>query len=208
MGRSSWAGVDVGGRRKGFHLAVVDERLQVTVGQAATAADADEWLEAAQPSVVAIDSPCGWAPADELSRPCEREFAALGLCGIRFTPNEEVAGARVDTYLEWIHVGLELWEALRARWVEVVECFPTASWSAWLGPRGSRRRAVWTKEGIARLRDHGVGGLEAVRNQDQRDAVAAALTARQWALDRGSTHAFGHLVVPAPTPEPPLICLG
>ncbi|MCI3949092.1 MAG: hypothetical protein K0R11_1026, partial [Acidimicrobiales bacterium] len=36
----------------------------------------------------------------------------------------------------------------------------------------------------------------AVRDQDQRDAVAAALTARQWDRDPASVEDFGGLVVP------------
>lgn len=195
MGRS-WVGVDVGGRRKGFHVAVVDDGLHVTLGRARTADACVDLLIAARPSLVGIDSPCAWAEPGELSRACERAFAATGLCGIRFTPNEKAARARTDRYLEWVWLGLELWDALAEADVPAVECFPTASWSAWLGARRSRSRATWTTEGIARLRATGVGGLEEVRDQDQRDAVAAALTARQTAVAPDAVVRFGALVVP------------
>lgn len=147
--------------------------------------------------VVAIDAPAAWAPDGELSRACEREFASAGLCGIRYTPDAATAAARTDRYLEWIELGLELWDVVRAMDMHVIECFPTASWSAWLGPRGNRSRAGWTKEGIAKLADGGIAGLEAVRNQDERDAVAAALTARQWAIAPSTVDRLGDLVVPS-----------
>jgi hypothetical protein len=46
------------------------------------------------------------------------------------------------------------------------------------------------------LRDHGVSGLAAVRNQDQRDAVAAALTARQQDRQQPTVATYGDLTVP------------
>ena len=54
-----WAGVDVGGRRKGFHAAVVDDR-QLVAGPAALpdAAAVTVWLMQWQPLIVAVDSPC------------------------------------------------------------------------------------------------------------------------------------------------------
>jgi predicted nuclease with RNAse H fold len=149
--------------------------------------------------VVAIDSPSSWAANGDLSRECERDFVRTGLCGIRFTPDEATAAARTDRYLEWIELGLELWVAARAAGLHPIECFPTASWSAWLGPRGSRRRAPWTRNGIADLAEAGVAGLELARNQDDRDSVAAAFTARQWEAAPSSVDRFGDLVVPKPS---------
>jgi predicted nuclease with RNAse H fold len=192
---TTWAGVDVGGRRKGFHLAVLDAQLHVTLEQVRSAEDCMGIFRSVDPSVVAIDSPCEWADAGELSRGCERAFTRANLCGIRYTPNEQLANARVDRYLEWIVLGLTLWERLRATNARVIECFPTASWTAWLGRRQPRTRAVWTRSGIDQLGRH-VSGLDAVGNQDQRDAVAAALTARQWDLRRATVRCFGELVVP------------
>ena len=74
----------------------------------------------------------------------------------------------------------------------VLECFPTASWTRWEKPRGRRRRDAWTREVLMGL---GLSGV-VPRNQDQRDAVAAALTARQHR--EGATERFGDIVVPLP----------
>ena len=193
-----WAGVDVGGRRKGFHVAVVDDDLTIRLHRASSPSAAAELLGAIAPKVVGIDSPRAWADAGDRSRACERAFAAARICGIRFTPDAATAAARTDTYFEWIEHGLELWAACEDRGIEVFECFPTASWSAWFGSRGPRSRAAWTRDAIQRL------GLPAhgARSQDDRDAIAAALTARQRSLDPNSTCRFGDLVVPQPGSSP------
>jgi hypothetical protein len=44
----------------------------------------------------------------------------------------------------------------------------------------------------------GLDGMPARTNQDQRDAIAAAVTARQHTL--GMTETMGEIVVPAMTP--------
>lgn len=191
----AWAGVDVGGRSKGFHGAVAHAGC-IAVGpeQLATPTEAVEWLRSSSPAVVAVDSPRACAPVGERSRPGEREFARAKICGIRWTPEE--ARVRGNPYYEWVENGLELYELLRADaaaegW-EAVECFPTASWTVWAGRRRKRSRAAWTN---AALNDLDLTGLPPRRlNQDDRDAIAAALTAR--AYDRGDTREFDEIVVP------------
>jgi hypothetical protein len=57
--------------------------------------------------------------------------------------------------------------------------------------RGSRSRAAWTREGLRRLR---LKGIPEKTNQDARDAIAAALTARLYDVEW--TEAFGEIEVP------------
>jgi hypothetical protein len=111
------------------------------------------------------------------------------VCGIRWTPDEREVGA--NPYYGWVVEGLCLYEALGRRGVPAIEVFPTASWTRWLGPRGNRSRAAWTTAGLAALP---LDGLPVRSNQDVRDAIAAAVTARAHA--RGMTEAFGEIVVP------------
>jgi predicted nuclease with RNAse H fold len=87
--------------------------------------------------------------------------------------------------------GLALFDALAGRGAEVIEVFPTASWTRWLGTRGRRTRTGWTRDGLSALN---LRGLPARTNQDRRDAIAAAITARLH--DRGLTEAIGEIVVP------------
>jgi predicted nuclease with RNAse H fold len=183
-----WAGVDVGGRRKGFHIAIVDDRALDEVAHVKRAGDVVAWLGERMPQVVAVDSPIAVAPDGAASRDCERRLARA-ICGIRYTPERSrLAG---NGYYEWVEHGLELHEALRGGPWTVIECFPTASWTRWAGSKGPRTRAAWTQAALGAL---GVAGLPRRLGQDSRDAIAAAVTAR--AYGRGETEAFGEIVVP------------
>lgn len=196
--RTAWAGVDVGGAKKGFHVALVDESglvegpLQVNDPEQVV-----KLLASYHPKVVAIDSPRSCSPPGEKARLSERKFAEAGICGIRWTPEEaKLAG---NPYYDWIVRGRALYAALQRvdevpSW-EVIEVFPTASWTIWAGKRGTKRRAAWSREALDAL---GLAALPSRRlNQDDRDAIAAALTARLFS--EGRTRSFGgEIVVPTP----------
>jgi predicted nuclease with RNAse H fold len=185
-----WAGIDVGGRRKGFHCALIvgDEVRALFHSQAA--GELVEWLRVQQPRLVAVDSPVSTAPDGLSSREGERLLVRARVCSIRYTPTR----AEVDRndYYEWIRNGLELYAALAAAEIPAIECFPTASWSRLAGPRGKERRAAWTRRALAAL---DLGGIPPRLNQDYRDAIGAAMTARLH--DEGATEAFGEIVVPS-----------
>jgi predicted nuclease with RNAse H fold len=184
-----WAGVDVGGRRKGFHLALVDEeRLRAGPVRKATVAEAIRWLSWRVPRLVAVDSPIEPAPDGMRSRPEER-LLTRAVCGIRYTPDRATLSR--SHYYEWILRGLDLYAALEVAGLAAIECFPTASFTRWAGPRGSATRAAWTRTALAAL---GVAGVPPGLSQDGRDAIAAALTAR--VLDQGRAERFGKIVVP------------
>lgn len=195
MTRELWAGVDVGGVRKGFHVAVVDAvGLVADPCTLATPGEVAGWLAGLRPLLVGVDSPAAPAPAGERSRPDERAFARAGICSIRWTP--DLAGLEPDRspradYYAWIRHGLELHAALAAAGLAGVECFPTASWTCWGGPRGARGRGAWSEEV---LRSLPLEGVPPRLNQDERDAIGAALTAR--AHTAGLTRTFGAIVVP------------
>ena len=182
---SSWLGVDVGGRRKGFDVALVDEHRLLRLHGRLDGDAVVSLVEETGPAVVGIDSPCGCAPAGQTARPGEL-MLARAVCGIRWTPDE--ARVRANGYYAWVVEGLALYAALQAS--NVIEVFPTASWTRWLGPRVGTR-GMWTTDGLKRL---SLDGVPARTNQDQRDAIAAALTARQH--DEGLTESFGEIVVP------------
>ena len=182
----TWAGVDVGGRRKGFHAAVVDERgLVAGPRRLARAKDAAEWLAGHAPLLVAVDSPRQPAPDGLGSRSCERELARA-VCGIRYTPARRLLPG--NPYYEWILNGFELYDVLERAGLEAIECFPTASWTRWAGGRRGTR-AAWSAAALARI----MPGAPRL-SQDGRDAIAAALTARSTA--RGAVERFGDIVVP------------
>jgi predicted nuclease with RNAse H fold len=191
---TSWLGIDVGGERKGFDAALIDEHRVLAMDHKLTRVAVMELVEAARPVLVGIDGPCCWAPEGETARVGER-LLNRAVCGIRWTPDEH-EGSRND-YYAWIRGGLALFDALRSAGVEAIEVFPTASWTRWHGPRGSLTRALWSRSALASL------DLECVparTNQDQRDAIAAAVTARQHTF--GRTDAYGEILVPKPARPP------
>jgi predicted nuclease with RNAse H fold len=191
-------GIDVGGRRKGFHGAAV-RGSEVVAGpeRLADVATAVAWVVDLAPTVVALDSPGTCAPPGASSRADERELARA-VCGIRWTPGRSrLAG---NPYYEWVEHGLELYAALEAAGIaadRLVETFPTAAWTIWAGPRGKIPRAEWS---AAALADLGLAGVPDRRlSQDDRDAVAAALVARLHA--EGASTAYGEIVTPAARPD-------
>ena len=167
----------------------MDERRLVEWRRRQSVDDVVELVAAAQPRVVAIDSPRSCAPAGATHRPDEAQLRRGVGCGIRWTPPRE----RLDgnPYYGWIVEGLRLYAALGGMPVQTIECFPTASWTRWHGPRKGRRRSEWSRAALAGL---GLEGVPRVTSQDLRDAIAAAVTAR--AYTHGDYEHFGDIVVP------------
>ncbi len=185
--------MDVGGPRKGFDVAVLDVEDGVTLHRTRDPVQVVALVHGA--CLVGVDSPMAWAPDGQASRPDERAFARARVCGIRYTPDEARARARTDDHLGWVWQGLQLYAALAAAGVPSTEVFPTAAWTRWLGPRGERSRARWSREGLQRMRAAGLTDTPAATTQDARDAVAAALVTRQ--VTHGDVEEFGTLAVPA-----------
>jgi predicted nuclease with RNAse H fold len=191
-------GIDVGGRRKGFHGCAMRGR-EIVAGpeRLADVGAAVEWIVALAPSTVAIDSPCEGAPAGTRSRPDEHDFFDAGICHIRWTPAVEFFALN-PPYYEWIVHGFELYDALAERLpsAHLIETFPTAAWTSWAGSRGKPSRARWSRDALAAL---DLANVPSRHNQDDRDAIAAGLVAQLH--DEGAkTRAFGRLIVPADGP--------
>lgn len=187
-----WAGVDVGGPRKGFHVAAVDEGGVVLAPRCLQSVQsATDLVLSLGPVVIGIDSPCRPAPPGERSRACERELVRA-VCGIRYTPDAHTIAAG-GNYYGWIRNGLLLYEALATK-CRLAEVFPTASWTRLYGPRGSTPRGAWSRAALASL---GLNDVPTRRlSQDDRDAIGAAWTARLCSKP-GAIEWFGDIAVPA-----------
>lgn len=190
----NWIGVDVGGERKGFDLAVIDRSRLLLLRGRLTCAETVKIVDEFGPAVIGIDSPRSCAPEGTRSRECERELVTQ-VCGIRFTPDPVAVDS--SDYYAWIRQGFKLYDALEPVEAEVIEVFPTASWTRWLGNRGSQRRSAWTRTGLRKL---ALSSLPQRTNQDQRDAIAAAVTARQY--HDGTAQRIGEIVVPGGPCQP------
>lgn len=177
--------MDVGGARKGFHLAMLrGSELHLEGDDLLSPRDVLKTIDSmgiksSQIGAIGIDSPQNWAPGQEKSRPCEREYRRLGLSGIYFTPNER--HAKGNAFYDWVRNGLGLYGLLEKEGIKkAIEVFPTGSWSRWCGSRKKNvSRAAWTKRGIETLvAEHSIDIHGKVTNQDKRDAIAAAVTAQ------------------------------
>ena len=188
-----WAGVDVGARKKGFHVAVVSTSGIEARFRATDPAAVAAFLSEQGPRVVAVDSPRSPARPRQRSREDERALVRAGVCGIRFIPDHATLRSHPRGFYDWVLNGFALYEELvaapEARWA-VIECFPTASFTRIGGPRGATSRAAWSRDVLARL------GFDPLGNQDERDAVMAALTARIY--DEDGCERFGEIFVPRP----------
>ena len=104
-----WMGVDVGARRKGFDVSVLDDELALIelrahqdVGQVV------ELVTAHRPTVVGIDCPKVPAPLGARYRNDEMELRRA-VCGIRWTP--DLPSLQASDYFAWVLHGLELYAA-------------------------------------------------------------------------------------------------
>lgn len=196
--RDGWAGVDVGGERKGFHAALLRPDGRVECHESRDPRGLARWLFGdGAPRVVAVDSPCTAAPTGATRRACEQQFADRRVCGIRWTPDQATLGDSLRGYYGWVNNGQRLYRALAdvatSLGSVIVECFPTATLTRIGGPRGGRPRAAWSRDHLQRW-----GLLDGRSNQDQRDALVAAVTA--WLHDQSGPHTetlAGELVIPA-----------
>src|SRR4051812_36855996 len=107
-----WLGVDVGGKKKGFDVAAIDDRRLLALAGRLDRAKVLSLIEQARPTIVAIDSPRTCAPSGQTTRDGERELVAKDICHIRWTPDETQVYAR--PYFAWVVEGLALYEALSA----------------------------------------------------------------------------------------------
>jgi predicted nuclease with RNAse H fold len=190
-----WGGVDVGSTSKGFDAAIIHGANVVCGPQRfLEPGEAAAWLAAHEPTIVAVDSPPDYAPRGKKLREAEREFLQKRICNIRPTPHLDVLEAHPRLY-GWILNGRRLYAALNRRkkdigW-QIIECFPTATWTQIGARRGVRGRAEWSAEILRALR---LNGLPNRLNQDARDALGAAHTARLFGRDE--CYEFRTLVVP------------
>ena len=184
-------GVDVGGRRKGFDVALVDGLSLVALHSRRSCRQVVELALAAAPAAIGIDSPAACAATGEKSRPGERKLARE-VCPIFFTPDEAEVHSG-NPFYGWVVEGLALYEALHAALpgTPSTEVFPSAAWTVWAGPRDGRPKPQWSREALVRA---GLDGLPARCSQDARDAAGAALVAGLYG--EGRTRDFGGIAVP------------
>lgn len=117
-------GIDVGGVKKGFHLALADSTSQNIESICANASiqEAIEFVDNHQPEIIAIDCPPRAAINGPNTRLSERQINRLPGVRIQWTRRPS------HTPPEWMTHGEQLWRALAHEFPQlpIIETFPTA----------------------------------------------------------------------------------
>jgi predicted nuclease with RNAse H fold len=198
------AGIDVGGKGKGFHAAVMRNGI-LTARAIATAQEAADWCVAEGAQVVAVDAPMGWSVTGR-SRQAERELKWDGVIIQCFrTPDAETG--RTKAFYGWVWNGMELYDCLAHHYRRydgmnragevVFETFPNAVACALAGrvipakPKRATRRGLLQAQGLDDSR---------LKNIDEVDAALCALTAVRFTAGRTvqfGNAAEGFIVIPS-----------
>jgi predicted nuclease with RNAse H fold len=187
-------GIDVGGKRKGFHAVALRGKTFGTQRSAGPREIVD-WCLKWEAVVVAVDAPCDWSQSSS-SRLAERELARKGIHCFA-TPTRVRAVAHERGFYDWVFNGEKLYEHLKARGYPLFdgevrkgpicfETFPHAIVCSLIGrvvpakPKNSTRRKV--------LRNLGCDD-SLLTNIDFVDAALCAVTAERFV--NGLTVSFG-----------------
>lgn len=189
-------GIDVGGKKKGFHAVALRDRCVRGTLVTSNTADVAAWCREHNASAIGVDAPCRWSLTGR-ARPCERDLARLGL-SVFSTPCR--TRGTVHPFYRWMVNGAELFGTLApqyrlfdgrtaARDRLCFETFPQAIACALAGRTLSARhkrvdrRRLLEKAGIA---------TETLTTIDDIDAALCALAAQH--VLAGSFNAYGDAI--------------
>jgi predicted nuclease with RNAse H fold len=175
-------GIDVGGRKKGFHAVALRASTVVDTLVTCRADEVVKWCRDHDATIVGIDAPCKWSLTGR-ARSCERELAALGLSTFS-TPS--LVRSRDHPFYGWMLNGAELFGLLKPHYRLFdgrtsalgrlcFETFPQAVASALAGTtllardKRADRRRVLIRAGIV---------TDALTNIDRIDATLCAVAAQ------------------------------
>ncbi len=187
-------GIDVGGKKKGFHAVALRDGI-VDTKRSAEPTEIVEWCLSLEAVVVAVDSPCGWSQSSS-SRLAERELARQRIYAFA-TPTRTHAVDHKKGFYDWVFNGEELYRRLFARHYPLFdgkrsdglicfETFPHAIVCALAGrvvpakPKASGRRKVLCQLGF---------DVSPLSNIDFIDAALCAVTAERFL--KGQTKRYG-----------------
>ena len=191
--RTTVAGVDVGGMKKGFHAVVLRDAKFLDKLATRSAAEVVTWCRDHQTTVVGIDAPCKWSLSGK-ARPCERTLSCLGMSSFS-TPS--LAIGQLNSFYGWMLNGAELFKLLAPEYVlfdgrTVVphrirfETFPHAIACALAGKKLRAKNKRMDRRRLLHL-----AGISAVSlaNIDEVDAALCALAGHH--VLAGSFNAYG-----------------
>lgn len=198
-------GVDVGGKKKGFHAVALRGGEYFEKYSSVNAKAVVEWFSEMKAGVVGVDAPCCWSKTGR-ARTAESELMGEGIWCFS-TPTREAAEAHPTDYFRWMLAGAELYGLLAPSYRLLdaqksiappvcFETFPHAVTCALLGSVTSAKRKG--KERRLILKSAGIDTSE-LTNIDWVDAALCALTAQQFLAGNFKTYGDateGFIVVP------------
>ena len=108
-------GIDVGGKKKGFHAVALKNGRYLDRIKSDDVAELVVWcVETVGASVVAVDAPCRWSITGK-SRPAERKLHAQGIHCF-FTPIRDVALKHPKDNFGWMFNGEALFKKLQKKY--------------------------------------------------------------------------------------------
>jgi len=186
-------GIDVGGRKKGFHAVALKEG-EFFCKQASTNANAlADWCRSIRAQVVAVDAPCRWRTLDGRARLAELAMATEGI-RCYYAPTEEKA--RSHAFYAWMLSGQELYSALAIAGCAVIETFPHAVTCALSGKVVSAKDKRSIRRSLLRKLGFHIAELS---NIDEVDAALCAFAAQSFAHEQFKTYGDpigGFIIVP------------
>jgi len=200
------AGIDVGGRAKGYHGVALKDGAYFGQYASKVAKDVAQWCQDVSARIVAIDAPSAWS-INGRARTAERELMREGI-GIFSTPTLQCAKDHPRDYYGWMLAGAELYSYVQPThplWqlpkempqgTFSFETFPHAVACKLSGRIVTARRKSQTRRDI--LTTAGCQ-VDVLKNIDSVDAALCALTAHFVATDQCTTYgdpATGLIVLP------------
>ena len=189
-------GIDVGGRRKGFHAVALRDGRHAGQFTSSDPEALGHWCrEEIGARVIAIDAPCRWS-SDGRPRPCERELMARGIRCFP-SPSRERAIEHPSDFYGWMLRGEALYQALEpshpllsglpTNGPACFETFPHAI--TWHLRGGNATAALKRSQRLALLERAGIDP-DPLTSIDLIDAALCALAADQVARG-GACHTYG-----------------
>jgi predicted nuclease with RNAse H fold len=196
-------GIDVGGKRKGFHAMVLRCGSFVNKKTDPDPAVIVEWCLEQKATVVAVDAPCAWSQSGS-SRLAERELALAGEKIHCFaTPTRVRAKSHRKGFYDWVFNGEKLYMQLRQHYPLFngeqccIETFPHAVVCAMAGQVISAKPKAKVRRKALQDRGYDVSGLP---NIDYVDAAICAVAADEFHKDNYQlfgNREEGFIIVPA-----------
>ncbi len=207
-------GIDVGGKRKGFHGVALDGNRMIGKIHSCEVDELIHWCtQDVNADLVSVDAPCRWAK-DGKSRPAEQQLMARRI-QCYSTPLRPIAVVHPTNFYGWVLQGEELYAALERHFplytgqkLEVsricFETFPHAiTWHLRGGDAVGELKAVQRRE----LLQEAKIDTASFHNMDFIDAALCALAAKSFSENDFSLYGeveTGYIIVPKMKPRFPV----